>query len=334
LRKSLKEKYISIIPIEDSFFYSTIIDSSVKFNKETLYLNFAHISPYPIFEIIPFYEGSNLLLWFIPKLNKPINIPQSYLLFLELVKKDKNAIFIIDGDTFKVIVIKDGILKASFISYSMGELEKQTLLDEYQLENIYSVPLSKYNIDNILDNYSPINYYKWYISNQSLKDKALEYLNLAVIPTSIIIFIFISFETLKDNYIENRYNLLKEEYLSIKKENDKYRDDLKNQKHIKEFYNSFYYNILIYPNSFEVISKISQIVADDENNTIKYFKLSGDTINLSIETHNAIPILNQSLKSGYFEEFKIKSSRELRRKKINEVRYEGRLKKFKKSSDG
>ncbi len=334
MQKSLKEKYISIIPIENSFFYSTVVDDSIKFNRETLYLNFAHISPYLYFEIVPFYDGSNLLLWFTPKIDKIVNIPEAYLLFLELSQKDDNAIFIIDGDIFRVIVIKDGVLKASFISYNMGELEKQSLLDEYQLENIYSLPSYRYNIDDMLDNYSPIHYYKWYFSNQSLKDKALKYLDLSVVPISIIIAIFISFEVLKDNYIEDKYNLLKQEYLSIKKQNDKYRDDLKNQKKTKEFFEEFYYDILIYQNSFEVISQIFHIVANDENNTIKYFKLSGDSINLSVETHNAIPILNQSLKSGYFDEFKIKSSRELRRKKINEVRYEGKLKRLKKSSDG
>ena len=334
MQKSLKDKYISIVPIEDSFFYSTRIDDSIKFNRETLYLNFAHISPYQTFEIIPFYQKSNILLWFTPKLNKTINIPYSYLLSLELAKEDENAIFIIDDDIFKVIVIKDGVLRASFISYNMGELEKQSLLDEYQLENIYLVPKSKYDIDTLSNNYSPIHYYKWYSSDKPLKEKFLEYLDLSVVPLSIIIAIFISFELFKDNYIKEKYNILEQEYLSVKKQNDKYRDNLRTQKEVKKFFNEFYYNILIYPNSFEVISAISNVVASDENNTIKYFKLSGDTINLSVETHNGVSILNKSLKSGYFEEFKIKSTRELRRKKINEVSFEGKLKKLQKSNDG
>jgi len=334
LQKSLKDKYISILPIENSFFYSTTIDDNIKFNRQTLYLNFAHISPYQTFEIIPFYEGKNLLLWFTPKLEKTINIPYGYLLFLELLKEDENAIFIIEDEVFKITVIKDGVLKASFVSYNMGELEKQSLLDEYQLQNIYIVSKNRYNINTLLNNYSILNYYKWYSSEQSLKDIGLKYLDLSVVPIIIIISIFISFELLKDNYIEERYHNLEQEYLSVKKKNDNYRENLRHQKEIKEFFNGFYYDILIYPNSFKVISTICDIVAKDKDNKIKYLKLSGDTIRLSVETHNGVPILNQSLKSGYFKEFKIKSTRELRRKKINEVTFEGKLKKLQKSIDG
>jgi len=330
--ESLKDKYLSILPAKQSFFYTTTVEEKKRFERDILHLNFAHISPYKEFEILPYYNGAQLLLWFYPtsKAYKNFLIPQAYLLYLYAKEQDNNAIFIIEDELDTLLVIKDGALKATYCGQGLKE-QKEVLLDEYGLENLYSLNASKAKeIETTqLQNYPLWQYYHWYHSKHSLKESALGYLEKAVVPLAIVIALFIASEYAKDRYIASYYENLQEEYKAIKKQNDPYRKELKALKKDIEFTNRFYNDILIYPNSIEIMESLLAIIAQDGNNTIKHFKLSGSKLTLNIETFDPITILNAVLKSDNFKSFKIQSSRKIGKNDKEYVSYQGVLKRLK-----
>lgn len=326
----IKQKTTSILKMQDSFFYLIDIPKENTFTKDTLLLNFAHLSPYKNSNILPFQDEDSLFLWFYQDNTTPIFIPEAYLLYIKFKEINTNAIFIIkDKNIDKIIVIKDSILKSAFCSINISTLQKTSLLEEHSLDDI--IIISNIKAKNILEEsfktYPIWNYQKWYISDISIKEKVIYYLDKSVIPLSIIITLFIALEYSKDLYIKNKYKVLEDEYLSIKKQNDSYREALKSNKKYREFNNNFYYDILLYPNILSVLSKVSSIIKEDDNNTIKYFKLSGATVTFQVETFKPVDILNASLDSDYFNKFKIVSTRKAgRRTKKELVSYEGKLK--------
>ena len=330
---SLKDRYVSHVDMQKSFFYTTTIEENKRFSADVLRLNFSHISPYKTFDILPLYDNNRVLLWFIPKnltLNTAIIIPEAYLLYLECKKTDLNGIFIVQDAMDKLLVIKEGRLEAAYCGYNL-QAQKEALLDEYSLENIYLLSSSKAKtlIQEAFDNYPLWQYYHWYHSNTSPKEQIIEYLNKATLPIAILIALFITSEYAKDRYIQNHYQTLQDEYVALKKQNDPYRKELKAFKKSITFNNLFYDETLRYPNSIDVMDTLFTIVSHDLNNTIKNFKLSGEKLNLTVETNDVIGILNDVLKSGYVTEFKVKSSRKIRRKNKEYVAYEGKLKTLK-----
>jgi len=330
--ESLKDKYLSILPACDSFFYTTTIEEKKRFERDILHLNFAHISPYKEFEILPYYDEAQLLLWFYPrsKAYKNFLIPQAYLLYLYAKAQDSNAIFIVEDELDTLLVIKNGALEATYCGQRLKE-QKEVLLDEYGLENLYSLNAKKAKeIEEAqLQNYPIWQYYHWYQSESSLKESALGYLEKAVVPLAIIIAIFIASEFSKDSYINNYYENLQEEYKAVKKQNDPYRKELKALKKDVAFSNNFYNDVLIYPSSIDIMESLFGIVSQDSNNTIKHFKLSGSKLTLNVETFDPITILNAVLSSGNFESFKVQSSRKIRKSDKEYVSYQGVLKRLK-----
>ncbi|MBN2825429.1 MAG: hypothetical protein JXQ76_08905 [Campylobacterales bacterium] len=330
--ETLKDRYISILPANESFFYTTAVEEKKRFDRDILHLNFAHISPYKDFEILPYYEQKRLLLWFYPKSieQKNVIIPQSYLLYLYAKEQDNHAIFIVEDTIDTLIVIKNGALEATYCGQGLKE-QQEALLDEYGLEKLYTLNAAKARTIEYeqLQSYPIWQYYHWYQNDQSPKEMLVAYLERAVVPIAIIIAVFISSEYAKDQYIASYYENLQEEYKVIKKQNDPYRKNLKAFREEAAFSTSFYNDVLIYPSSIDVMEKLFGIVAQDGNNTIKNFKLSGSKITLNIETFNPITILNAVLKSGYFETFKVQSTRKIPKSEKEYVIYEGNLKQLK-----
>jgi len=332
----LKQRYLSTLPMQESFFYTTPLQEQKRFERDILYLNFAHLSPYKDFELLPFYEGNRLLLWITPSQidSKPFVIPEAYLLYQTLQKEYGDGIFMIEDSIDKVLVIKTNRLEAAYCGYHLQE-QKEVLLDEYGVENIYLISQvkAKNMLEQALTSYPIWQYYHWYHAQESIKDKALEYLNRATLPIAVVIALFIASEYAKDRYIASSYEKLQEEYKSIKKQNDPYRNERKALKESIAFNNSFYHDVLIYPNSMDVMEHLFGIVAHENNSTIKNLKLSGSKMTLNIETLEPISILNAVLKSGYFATFKIQSTRKIRKSEKEYVSYEGTLKRLK-DSDG
>ena len=330
--ESLKNRYLSILPAGESFFYATAIEEGKRFEKEILHLNFAHISPYKSFDILPFYEKGRVLLWFYPASFEPnvFVIPQTYLLYLYAKSQDSDAIFIVQESIDRMLVIKEGLLVTSYCGYNLQD-QQEILLDEYGVENIYLLSASKAQAleAQSLAAYPLLSYYQWYQSQTSFKEYVLIYLERAVVPIAIVIGVFILLELARDYAVEEYYSNLQEEYKQIKKQNDPYRKELKSIKKDIAFTRDFYNDILIYPNSIDIMEKLFSIVAKDANNTIKNLQLSGDKLSVQVETFDAISILNEALKSGYFKEFKVRSSRKLRKTQKEIVYYDGVLKSLK-----
>jgi len=332
--ESLKDRYLSILPAKDSFFYVASIKEQKHFGKDILRLNFAHFSPYKEFEILPFYEKQRLLLWFYPQSVsfKNFVIPQAYLLYLYAKEQDNHAIFIVEDTIDTLLVIKNGLLEATYCGFGL-KMQQEALLDEYGLEKLYTLNATKAKAieQEQLENYPIWNYYCWYQSHQSPKEILIQYLDRAVLPLAIVVGVFITSEYLKDRYIASYYENVQQEYKAIKKKNDPYRKKLKRLNEEATFTHRFYNEVLVYPNSIDVMETLFGIVAQESNSTIKHFSLSGSKATLTVETFGSITILNAVLKSGYFEGFKIQSSRKIPQNQKEYVVYEGSLKRLKDS---
>jgi len=332
--ESLKDRYLSILPAKDSFFYVASNKEQKRFDRDILLLNFAHFSPYKEFEILPFYENERLLLWFYPQSTSLKNfvIPQAYLLYLYAKEQDNHAVYIVEDTIDTLLVIKNGLLEATYCGFGL-KMQQEALLDEYGLENLYTLNATKAKAieQEQLENYPIWNYYRWYRNTQSPQEILIQYLDRAVLPLAIVVGVFIGSEYLKDRYIASYYENLQQEYKAIKKKNDPYRKNIKQLNEEATFTHRFYNEVLVYPNSTEVMESLFDIVAHEGNNTIKHFSLSGSKVTLTVETFESIAILNALLKSGYFEGFKIQSSRKIPQNEKEYVVYEGSLKRPKDS---
>jgi len=332
--ESLKDRYLSILPAKDSFFYVASNKEDKRFDRDILLLNFAHFSPYKEFDILPFYENGRLLLWFYPQSTSLKNfvIPQSYLLYLYAKEQDNHAVYIVEDTMDTLLVIKNGLLEATYCGFGL-KMHQEALLDEYGLENLYTLNAAKAKaIEQEQRTIYPIwNYYRWYRNSQSPKEILVAYFDRAVVPLAIVVGVFIASEYLKDQYIASYYENLQQEYKTIKKKNDPYRNTIKQLNEEATFTHRFYNEVLVYPNAIEVMESLFGIVAQEGNNTIKHFSLSGSKVTLTVETFESIAILNAVLKSNYFEAFKIQSSRKLPQNQKEYVVYEGSLKRSKDS---
>jgi hypothetical protein len=318
--------------MQESFFYTTTLEEKKRFTPDILQLNFAHLSPYKHCNILPFYSDKRILLWFTPQTTTQnmIVIPEAYLLYRACRKNQGDGLFIIEGSIDKLLVIKKGELEVAYCGYNLKE-QQESLRDEYGMSDIYLITNHRADtmLQESLDTYPLWQYFYWYQAKESFKDQTLTYLNRLTLPIAALIATIIVSEYIRDSYIQNHYQKLETKYLELKKQNDPYRKTLKEFKNNAAFNNKFYHHILRYPNSIDVMAQLFNVVAFDTNNTIKHFKLSGEKVTLNIETNDAIKILDSTLQSAIFREFKIKSSRKIRKSTKEYVSYEGILKPLK-----
>jgi len=138
IKRLLEKKIVHLSSIENSFFIHKVLDRDVRINKNIINLNYGSESPYLEKKtvITSILDDSKLYLWFINGDTPHRFLPEAYILFRRLLKSYNDIIFIIQGESDKVILIKDNTLISSFSKLNIRESDIQLMKEEYRIDKV------------------------------------------------------------------------------------------------------------------------------------------------------------------------------------------------------
>jgi len=135
----VRQEKIYLADIENSFFIYKKLNKKVKLDSTIIKLNYSNESPYTgkIFNTTSIIENNNLYLWFHKEtLEIKKYLPVGLLLFRQLVAINANSVSIFEGESNKVVVIKDGVLLASFKKQKISKQDIMLIKEEYLLSSV------------------------------------------------------------------------------------------------------------------------------------------------------------------------------------------------------
>ncbi len=319
----VSKHYISILPIESSFFKYFTFEQPVKMNDEAVRLNYSHLSPFSKSDIVYKNEGNILYIWFYERdfYKSKLLIPESYLIYKYF--KNENALVILKDEIQKVVVIKDKKLLSQISKKSFDEKFLNLLKKEYSIDKEIKLSLSEYN--DILQkafyrlSLKDIFGFSRFSIDKSFFERALE---KTALPILFIVFSIIAIEYVEYFYIQKTISSKTKEYREIKRKSDSIRreiEDFENEakKYInfKKHHQEPFYKLTI-------LSFIGDVLKKNKS-TFIYTNLAGGDAVVVVKTPNPSKVLNDLLSSKYFPDLRLISSRK-ERDRNETVRFEGK----------
>ncbi len=299
-----------VIPVEDTFFKSVSIPKGVKLSKETVQINYGHMSPFPEGDVIFYRSKSNLYIWFVRyRLSEKVNIPEGYLIYKQF--KDKNNTVIIVEKEKSVIfsVIKNGELVSQFsLSKSVPvniDERVEFLKKEYSLKNPQILKKSVRELRFKPDITDILKFSHVKIDTRTLLSTFVEEVKIPI----ILVLLGIS---LYDIFLLNYLKTLKEQKIETLQKLKMENQDVKNLLSTLEEKGKFWRNFLSKEFKFENLYNVASAVAETLKNNrgkIKTFNATENMVDLWIESKaTSSKLVDELLKTGYFEEIKVLSS--------------------------
>lgn len=305
----LKYNFIEIIPFEDTFFYTSTLPKNIKFTQDLLKLNYSKYSPIKNPNISSRFINNQLMLWFYNKTVKSsIVIPQSYILFHELKKQNKDAIYILHDDKYKILVIKDSKLLSSLILDNLDETILKLSADEYQVSNKIMIEKDELNklYLNSLNNLSLSEIYHWNKFSLDTKSISKELVSKVSYPLSVLVIFAILVNYTHNNNLNKNIEVLKENYLIEKNKNNDLREDIKQHNKDVQRWNEFISKELIYPDSISLLNSIYKILEKPEKTFINRVSINNGRIVLVLKTNlSSVLLLNRLSDMPYFSNVSI-----------------------------
>ncbi len=308
----LKYNLVTILPFEDTFFYTTTLPKNIKLSKELLKINYLKYSPYTYANIIGYTQDKHLFLWFYQKeIQTPIIIPESFLLYNELKKKNQDGVYIIKENTYKVIIIKNGYLVSAFVMQTLDEAVLELSLDEFGLKEKIIIDEQAYQ--GLYKNaYNSLPIQELYHFNQlDLEPKKVvqSIFDYVAYPLSFIIIFYIAVSYLHTRQLQNEIERLKETYVTQRDKNKEISQGIRrHNKEVKKWKN-FIDKELFYPDAVAVLDSIYKIIKPTEKVSIKDISINQGNVTLKFQTDlNPILFLNRLSQNKYVKDVIIQNS--------------------------
>lgn len=314
----LKRHIVSILPMSDSFHYHVKLLEYVKMSDALLKLNYSHYAPFQNPEILSWYDGQFLHLWFYETTSTtPIIIPEAYLLFQQLKHSYKNQAVVLQGEIYKIFMIQEGNLQSAFVSDTYNEqllrlsldqnaLSEITTLDAEVSKNIYTQAIDALTIQELL---------RW--KNNSIDYKTLFYafLERLALPATVLMVVILGLNLVHDQLLTQKLQKLETEYKSFKNSNDAVRSEIRKKKAEQKRWNTFIQEELLFPDVMTVLETIIHALPDDKS-SIKAIEIVNGLVTMTIESNsNPIMILNRLIEIKIVKNVVIKKSYKPKRKK-------------------
>jgi len=307
-----KYNLITLLPFTNTFFYTTKLQKKVKLSSELLKINYVKYSPFVNPNIITLTSDEQLMIWFYnKKIETPIVVPESYLLFKELNKNNQDAIYIVHDTIIKILIIKESHLISAFTLNTVGEESILLSMDEYNISKRVDIQLQEYQIlkQSSLQKLTLSDIYHFNQLNFDRKTLLPKFVDYAAYPiTALIVFaILVSYtqEKLLISKIEN----LKETYTREKTKNQEIKTFIKNHnKKVKKWQN-FVKKELTYVSPIALLTSLYSIFDDDIRAHLVDVSINSNKMLVKIATdENPILFLNKLNNIKYISSVIIQNS--------------------------
>lgn len=284
----LKYNFIDVLPLNKTYYYISNIPANIKLTDELLHLNYSKFSPYKNSKILSKSLNEKLMLWFYePYEEKKIVIPEGYLLFLELNKNKKNAIYIIENEIYHILAIKDNSLINSFSSKKISDYALASIIEENNINEIVKISKEEYKeiYKNSLNKLTYSELLQW---NNLQVDKSF-FIRKIEENTYSILFLFILLigsSYLHTLYLENNVKELKKEYLLLKEKNEPIKNEIiKYNQKVKKL-EKFIDKELSFPSIDFILKEIYNSIDEvkSENTILKSIHIVEEKVKIQVET--------------------------------------------------
>ena len=314
----IKHNFIAVLPMTSSFHYHIQLTEYVKMSNSLLKLNYSHYSPFSQPEILSYYDGVYLHLWFYQTKNDALVIvPEAYLLFLQLKEKYNDTAVVMQDSSYKIFMIQNKQLLSAFVAKEYNEQLLQLSMDQNSLSNITTLSEneSQKSQEHILDTLSLAELLRWKNSSLDLKAIGLNSIERIAFPATVFLGVILSMQIIHDQMLNTKLTDLKEQYTTFKNSNDSVRSEIRKKKSEQKRWNSFLQKELIYPDTMSILEAIIEALPDNKTD-IKSIQIVNGLVTITIESNtNQIKILNKFIDIKSTTNVSIKRSYKPKRKK-------------------
>lgn len=318
-------RFYKIVDFSDSYFKKIEFDKNIDISSDIIRLNYENFSPLLDGEM-SFYKGNNYIyLWYYKnQKSKKILIPYSYIIFSYLKQNYQNHILSIKyKNEFVILVIKNSLLADTFISKKEDTNSVFSLQEQYpSLE--YKV-FSDKESQEILNKTLKINisvFIKFLLNDIDLIKIVKNFLFSLIIPFSIVLYFYMGLNFLNTYLLKTEYKTLEKEYKQSKSKNNDFRSDFYYNYETFMKLSSFERDELIYNNQFLVLSKITNIIKEN-NSTLQRIYFTGNNIDFVVkDVNNSVDLLNKLISVNDFSKVVIYNNNE----KISQTAFKATLK--------
>lgn len=327
-----KYRLITVLPFEDTFFYTLKLPKKVRLTKELIELNYAKFSPFSHPNSLAVYSNDQIYIWFYAEqVQTPIVIPESYIFFKELLKRNENAVYVLSGKVQKVLVIKENLFHNCFTQKSLDDTMLKLICDESQVYNIVHIDaektqaLKQRSLENLLfrDIYT---FNNLVLDRKVILQKAVEKLSYPV-AALLLLSLFASY--FNEKWLTQKIENLKSQYLLEKSKSEETSQYIAAHNEEVKQWSEFVDKELVFLPPNIVLDKVYGTIQEGEDAHLSYFSLAGNLLVIKMYTSlNPVVILNRLNAIDYFSRVAIKDSRNTKTKtKI--ITYDIELKKVK-----
>jgi hypothetical protein len=319
----IKRGTLTISSMERGLFIYKQLDKRVKLNSDIISLNYMGESPFSENEtsIISIIDNTNLYLWFYRGQKEKRYIPEALLLFRKLLsEKYDNSICIFQGSINRVVVIKGGVMVASFVKRNFQQNDTILIKDEYFIENV--VYFSNEDYQDYMENSLKYLKYSDLLGVLNLEFDLRSSFNTLIrwvaLPSLVSVISILLILVGYDFYMKGQNEKLREIYRSGTKSTLKLKEGIDRNEQLNETYKSIW-------KEFKYIDKsiaISTIIktAQDLNVTLDFIRVSDGNVDFVIKTKQdtKIPLYTQKLfQTGKFSDIKNISSNKIRQRRVS-----------------
>jgi len=312
LIRKIKNSIISVIPMSESSYYYTTLPSSVKLSKNLIFLNYKSKSPFSKTSIFSYKKKEHLSLWFSLKQSYStlFIVPEGFLIF-NILKNFGDGLYCVSiNKDFKVIAyLKNDILLSEFI---LNDLNKLDLLEkEYKQKTKYiSYDEYKNHTQKIWTDLNFLLELKQFLNLNFSKDKLVSLFEKKFYyPSIYIIVLYILISYYQANSLENKIELLMENYQQLKNKNSKVKQVIYQHNEKVKRLNKFIKDELYYQDPIKIISLLSKVIYPNDDAKITFLSITPNTMKIKIKTKDsAIKYFKRLNALGYFKNILIENT--------------------------
>lgn len=314
----LKYNLLTILPFQDTFFYTEKLPKKVNFTKELIRVNYLKHSSFANPNIIYKIEDKKILVWYFKEnINTPVIIPESFIAYRELRKYNEDAIYIVDDEIIKVVVIKDRKLLSLFTLSELDNLTIELTMDEFQLFKRVDISTHEYQtlIQKSLKSLTFKDFYNFIQVSLDRKTVLKSAIDKFSYPLSALIIFAIFVSYIQNSILQSEIEDLKKSYQVEKEKNKKIKSFVK--KHNKEVkkWKGFINKELRFIGPIAILDSIYTTFHKGEKAYIISVVLNANNLVIKVQTDmNPIIFLNRLNKIEYFSNVVIQNTYKPRNK--------------------
>ncbi len=319
LNLKILKPFVQIIPEKQTYFTKKEIPD-IQLNKETIRLNYNHLSPFKDGDIIFYKDKRSLYIWFTKNKieTRKICIPEGFLTYKEYSnQKDVIIIKKLKDNTAGITVIKNNVLTAQFFKNIITDDFIEILKKEYALKNpkiqkINGTEKSAIyiNIEDIIKFANSVN-----ISLQSILINIYEQLK---VPTIV----FLAFLNIFDFLIyQHITGILKDKNIELSRletSNRAIKEKFSFLEQESNFFKKFIESEFKYPDLYSILSVITNSMAQN-NAIITIYRQSYNAVDLWLVSKSVSLVVNSLINTGYFNDIQVISVSQFYEDKTKEV---------------